>query len=412
MKTFHKLAILAVAAVAIAAGPQGSDPNALLKQIQEFRTQKLTELRNSGQPLTAASVNAITKEAVEKAKAAVKGVDPAKIDAKQGLAWARLFSMAEMHQQACDAAKRYLESNPEPPQKYAAQTLMMQSCNALGEGHMLVMMIGEVVPPTSLDSLSLATMTAYEYADTIKNSMSADEAVKAIEKVESMLPSRDSLDDKTQPRLSQAIAQLAQTKSEILAESGKSDEALAAIDKALAMLPEGDANARSLKAGKTRMVLLNKPAPALTAERSYGEFNGLESLKGKVVILDFFAHWCGPCIASFNDMKKLYADLKDKGLEFVHVTTYYGYYKGENREKRDMPRDTEFGKMKEFIDEYQLPWPVVYGERANFDAYGITGIPHVVVLDREGKVHKIKIGYSAQSFAKFREEVEQLVAGK
>ena len=47
-------------------------------------------------------------------------------------------------------------------------------------------------------------------------------------------------------------------------------------------------------------------------------------------------------------------------MEIVGVTTYYGYYKKENTEKRDMARDAEFGKMADFIKEYDSIWSVAY----------------------------------------------------
>lgn len=409
MKIVRKIAILAIAVVAVGAWFQGSDPAALLKEITAFRTQKLTEARAAGGTINAAQLQ---RDIVEKAKAAVKDVDPAKIDAKQGYEWAQLFQMAEMHKEACDSAMRFIESGPTPEKKFEAQYLMIRSCNSLQEGHMLAMTIGEMVPPTALQGASLAQMTAGMYADTIQKTMGLDAALKALDKVEGHLGGADKLPEAQQPLYYSAVAQVAEARSELLTAAGRKTDALAALDKGIGALPEGHAAARSLKAGKTRMTMMGQPAPALNIERGYGEFTGLESLKGKVVILDFFAHWCGPCIAAFPDMIKLYEEMKPKGLEIVGVTTYYGYYKAENRQARDMAKDVEFGKMKEFIDEHKLPWPVVYGDRSNFEAYAITGIPHVTVLDREGKVHKIKIGYSPALFKAFREDIEKIMAGK
>lgn len=409
MKMFQRIAILAIAVVAMGAWFQGSDPAALLKEITSFRAQKLTELRAGGGAVNFAQVQ---KEVLEKAKAAVKDVDPAKIDAKQGYEWAQLFQMAEMHKEACDSAMRFIESGPTAERKFEAQFLMIRSCNTLNEGHMLAMTIGEMAPPTALQGINLAGMTAGMYATTIHKTMGLDAALKALDKVEGHLSSADGLAENQKPMYYSAIAQVADARSELLNNAGRKTEALAALDSAIGKLPEGNAMLRTLKAGKTRLTMMNQPAPALNMERGYGAFTGLDALKGKVVILDFFAHWCGPCIASFPEMKKLYEDLKPSGLEIVGITTYYGYYKAENREKRDMDKDVEFGKMKEFIDEYKLPWPVVYGERSNFDAYAVTGIPHVTVLDREGKVHKIKIGYSPALFKSFREDIEKLIAGK
>jgi hypothetical protein len=93
------------------------------------------------------------------------------------------------------------------------------------------------------------------------------------------------------------------------------------------------------------------------------------------------------------------------------VTTYYGYYGTENREKRDMARDAEFARMQDdFYKKHSLPWPTVFGERSNMEGYGVSGIPHITVIGRDGKVHSYKIGYSPESFAEFRKDIEKLIA--
>ena len=154
--------------------------------------------------------------------------------------------------------------------------------------------------------------------------------------------------------------------------------------------------------------MIAAPATPLTFEKTLGDFPGLAAWKGKVVIVDFFAHWCGPCRASFPDMKKLYADLHDKGVEVVQVTRYYGYFGAT----RDLSPDAEYAKMIDFKAQNELPWPMIFGDKANFEAYGVTGIPQTVVIDRAGRVHKIDIGYSSESFVEFRKAVEALVAQK
>ena len=415
MNLFSKLALAATALIAVGFAFQAVDPAEAIKEINSYRSKALADARAAGKQI---DVAALQKETIDKAKAAVKGVDPAKIDAKLGYSWATLFQMAELHKEACDSVSRFLETNPPPAEKFRAQSLMMRSCNTLGEGHMLLMTLDTIVPPDAMSSISLASMTANQYAETIQKSAGLDAALKALDKVEGLLPAAEAFasdpdEKKREGQLNSyysIVGSIAQSRSDLFTDAGKSAEALAALDAGIAKIPEK--YSRNLRFAKTRSAMMNKPAPAIVSERSHGAFTGLDSLKGKVVLLDFFAHWCGPCIASFPDMKKLYADLKPQGLEIVGITTYYGYYRSENREKKDMTRDVEFGKMGEFIAEHQLPWPVVYGERTNFEAYGITGIPHVTLLDRAGNVHKIKIGYSAASFAKFREEIEKLIAEK
>ncbi len=405
------IATIAVAGSAYA----GGDPVAALKAITDYRTSELTKARTASTPIDMKAYNAkvteVNAKVLQMAKDAIAGVSAETVEPSQGLDFAQLFQLAKMPKEACESAERFLSSKPGAMKSYQAQSIMLTSCNELGDGMMLMDLLQNVAPPSAMAVYSLATSTAYYYCETIKTSVGVDAAVAAIRLVEANVRLSAPANDQEKARMRASISLLAESKAELYADAKRKAEAVNVIDNALAELGEKSPEARSLNGFKKRMMMIDAAAPALAFEKSYGTFTGLEALKGKVVIVDFFAHWCGPCIASFEDMKKLYADLQPKGLEIIGFTTYYGYYKRENTEKRDMAKDVEFGKMGEFIKEYSLPWPVVYGDRSNFDAYGVTGIPHVAVIGRDGVVHKIKVGYSAASFAEFRKEIEALVGG-
>lgn len=401
------IALLAIM-VAIFAFADPVNPQQALSEIMKFRADKLAEDRKAN---VRTDIKALNEQVKEKSKAAVAGVKVADIDAKDALAWAQLFGMAEDSKSACDAADKYIKGNPDAKDKFRAYSIMLTACNSLGEVDMLLALIPKAEFSTPNDAMMLAMNTAFTYSETIAKAKGPDAAILAIDQAWNRVPKPADSDAQAKTRYYGSYANVVDVKVDLLTEANRKADALKALDEAIATLGDNP-SARSLKGAKVRLTLIDTAAPAITNERGYGEFPGLEALKGKVVILDFFAHWCGPCIASFPDMKQLYSDFKGKGLEIFAVTTYYGYYKSENTENRDMSKDVEFGKMKDFIAEHSLPWPVVYGPRTNFEAYGVTGIPHVAVIDRDGKVHKIKVGYSAESFKAFRAEIEKLVAQK
>jgi peroxiredoxin len=169
------------------------------------------------------------------------------------------------------------------------------------------------------------------------------------------------------------------------------------------------AQARKARADQQQK-LIGTQAPDFKPAQSIGAFKSLKDLKGKVVMLDFFAHWCGPCIASLPSVRGLSDDFKAKGLEVIGVTRFYGYYQAENRAQKDMPPETELARMKNFVQEKNLNWPVAFVDKPVFEAYACSAIPHVVVIDRQGKIRKIKVGYSPKEAESFRHEIEQLLA--
>ncbi len=140
-----------------------------------------------------------------------------------------------------------------------------------------------------------------------------------------------------------------------------------------------------LDAREQQHAILNQPAKELEIDYVLnGKKTTLHDLHGRVVLLDFFAHWCGPCIAGFPGVRELQQKYEAKGLTVLGISGIYGYYKGV----RGLSPDDELKRMDtDFTREYQVTWPMVFAKgKANNTAYGIIYIPHLVLIDRNGVV--------------------------
>ena len=94
--------------------------------------------------------------------------------------------------------------------------------------------------------------------------------------------------------------------------------------------------------------------------------------KSKLVLVDFWASWCGPCMRSMPAMKALYEKYHKKGLEIVGVAVWDG--------------DNSRSRVR--IEEKGMTWPQIFvgDDRTSTDIYGIAGIPHVILFDAEGVI--------------------------
>jgi thiol-disulfide isomerase/thioredoxin len=169
--------------------------------------------------------------------------------------------------------------------------------------------------------------------------------------------------------------------------------------------------------------LIGKPAPEITPEFSLnGKAVKLADLKGKVVLVDFWAVWCGPCVGAFPHLIELNKEYKDKGLEILGVTTYYetvGFDKEKGTTKRledKMTKDEEHEMLKEFAAHHKLDYRLMTlnkDERKRvYDEYKVKGIPQVVLIDRKGNVRMIKVGNTEENAKAVAEMVKELIAEK
>ena len=129
----------------------------------------------------------------------------------------------------------------------------------------------------------------------------------------------------------------------------------------------------------------------------------VSSLKGKVVVIQFLFTWCPHCQATAQWLSKMKAELGPKGLEVIGVTTYYGYYK----DQKNLSPEAEYVANKGHIEEFGLPWPLLFGPRDNFTNFGVSGIPHYVVIGRDGKVASVTVGYNEPLHKQLRTSVEK-----
>jgi thiol-disulfide isomerase/thioredoxin len=139
--------------------------------------------------------------------------------------------------------------------------------------------------------------------------------------------------------------------------------------------------ARSAAATLALLDNVGQPLDLEFADAINGTTVSIKGLKGKVVVLDFWATWCGPCVAEMPRMKKLYSEYKDRGVEFIGVSL-------------DLPKEEGgLDKLKAFVAKNEISWPQYYqgnGWESTFSTkLGISSIPQLFLVDAAGKLASI-----------------------
>ena len=126
-------------------------------------------------------------------------------------------------------------------------------------------------------------------------------------------------------------------------------------------------------AGKLRLLTLPGKPMEISGDLLDGKPFNQKSLSGKVVLVDFWATWCGPCVAEIPNMLEQYEKYHAQGFEVVGISL-----------------DEEKDKVDAFIAEHKIPWPIIYVGKGWQDPtaqfYGISGIPQLILIGRDGNV--------------------------
>ncbi len=135
-------------------------------------------------------------------------------------------------------------------------------------------------------------------------------------------------------------------------------------------------------------------APNFTLKTLDGREISLASLKGKVVLLDFWATWCSPCRESIPQLIDLYRGYQDKGLEVIGMNLDKGNLDGVQR----------------FVTSMNIPYTILVASEDVVRDYGVTALPTTFLLDKEGRIQDKIIGFNSGFGKRVGAKVKELTS--
>ena len=155
--------------------------------------------------------------------------------------------------------------------------------------------------------------------------------------------------------------------------------------------------AKSAQRNKAKQIApaKNQPAPDFSLKDLSGKQVRLSDYKGKVVMVNFWATWCGPCHMETPWLVELHEQYQQKGLEIIGVSV-------------DSLNEYDPAEVKEFATEHKINYPIVMGTQEMVTAFGpVSGIPTTILIDRQGVIRYRHRGLA--SFDELKEKVTGLL---
>jgi cytochrome c biogenesis protein CcmG/thiol:disulfide interchange protein DsbE len=144
-----------------------------------------------------------------------------------------------------------------------------------------------------------------------------------------------------------------------------------------------------------RPVVLGDPAPAFSLPRSPSGNLSLRDFRGQVVILNFWATWCPPCVAETPSLEAFASKMKDRGVVVLGVSV-----------------DQDRASLEKFVDQYHLTYPIARDPSRNVPTrYGTYKFPETYIIDRNGYVAEKIIGATNWTDPRMISFVEALTGG-
>jgi thiol-disulfide isomerase/thioredoxin len=403
------------------AGAQDESAAALYKAVESYPREQRAEMRAQGKPPSREEMEKIDREQRELA-----GRSAAKLAARTGLAGLDLFylgalyNMAGKKKETLETMRRYLADGAAagPPAQaarnlvavYAAQNKLFEEAEAARAAYLA----GEPKSTQQLlqneHELGLAYLKAKQYERAVERATEAFRLAKSL-----------GTRDLPQPRREEAIFAAGETLAAAHSALKRKEESLAAVVELFQLaleLPSANlyrmtASRFPDKADDAERAILALPSnrvatpPELTvAEWIDQEPLQLADLRGRVVLIDFWYEWCGPCRASFPMLRDWQKKYGERGFTVIGLTDLQRTLGGT-----DKSRAEKLDFLRRFKQGNKMTYAVAIAENANenLPEYGVNAFPTAVLIDRRGAVRFISIGVSPAELSRLGDMVEKLV---
>ncbi|WP_442509297.1 TlpA family protein disulfide reductase [Novipirellula sp. SH528] len=134
-----------------------------------------------------------------------------------------------------------------------------------------------------------------------------------------------------------------------------------------------------------------RQAPELEMQTLSGKSHQLVDYRGQVVVLDFWATWCGPCLRELPAVAEVVNEYSDQDVRLLAVTN-----------------ESDVKKIRATLDRLDVNVEAVLDTNRQSSAFGVASIPHLVVIDRQGDIQAVHVGFTSGLQESLREELDRL----
>jgi thiol-disulfide isomerase/thioredoxin len=331
-----------------------------------------------------------------------------------------LYNLAGQTAGAYDAMRRFLNENPdargEPAQNARAIVVINAAKRgALPEAENRLKQYAADEPQVAEDRYSLENWMTVSY-------FNAKDYERALPHAQQLwVTAQTAAKEKRSFARDAMLNDAAISLSEIDLKLKKKDEALSIVRdlrKLALSLPSGNLYKLALRrliqidpavdlfANVDQLATPSNPAPEITA----GEWMDrtavkLSDLRGQVVLLDFWATWCGPCRATLPRFEKFHQQFKDKGLVIIGLTSFQGQIEGQQ-----YTHAQELQYLRDFKKRFGVTYGFAIADDSRNDlTYAVSSIPTTFLIDRRGVVRFISIGSSDVEGAALQKMIKKLI---
>jgi thiol-disulfide isomerase/thioredoxin len=396
-------------------------PQECVKSGREFATKRQNELR----PLTSEIVRKIDAERIEMVRACAAPFDLDRAEGPTLTGLVELYIETQQPDLAARALDRGLATAHLPAAKadllaLGVRMLLRQpksaERNARAEAYI-----------DRLDALPADTLEQKLTAHTALNNYYRGDDIDAgiIKHSTWLIDNAKALGPETRKKAVYSLVGAYINLAEALAGQGDNDRALNILDQATRDLSDLDAETvtRRLAPVTARYRLVGTSAKPIEAPAWLNRANATAlDLKGAVTLVQFTAHWCGPCKESYPGMQRLRQRFKDQPFQEVFYTRTYGYFESE----RPLTPEVEIARDRVYYAGYGFDIPIAIGPPSSKivdgktvfqedpieQAFAVGGIPQINVIDTKGNIRLIMVGYDDANEEKLATFIAKLLKEK